>query len=113
MQFAACFIMIAWVCSLSGAMFFILNKFGLLRVTRDVEEAGADVSKHGGSAYPEQMVPANGSSGAPPRAAFALSSFGAEMSGVLWFTKHPSVMLEVARRAGTAHKMEPMQASST
>jgi len=57
-QLSACFIMISWVCTLSGAMFFALNKLGLLRVTREVEEAGADVSKHGGAAYPEQMLPA-------------------------------------------------------
>jgi len=55
-QVAAVIIMVAWVVSTSGVMFLILNKLELLRVSRDIEEAGADVSKHGGYAYPEQMT---------------------------------------------------------
>jgi len=54
-QVAACIIMIAWVATLSGIMFFVLHKLGMLRVPREIEEMGADVSKHGGYAYPEQM----------------------------------------------------------
>ena len=42
---------IFWVCGLSFAMFFPLKKFGLLRVSAEIEAAGMDVSKHGGSAY--------------------------------------------------------------
>ena len=48
--------MVCWVVTLSGILFFVLNKAELLRVPREIEEAGADVSKHGGYAYPEQMV---------------------------------------------------------
>lgn len=42
-----------WVVALSCIMFFILKKAGILRVPSSVEEDGLDVSKHGGSAYPE------------------------------------------------------------
>jgi len=42
---------IAWVISLSALMFFPLKKLGMLRVAAEVEAAGMDVSKHGGSAY--------------------------------------------------------------
>ena len=36
---------------MSFFMFFALMKIGILRVSKEVEEAGMDVSKHGGSAY--------------------------------------------------------------
>ena len=36
-------------------MFFILKAAKLLRVPPEMEIVGADVSKHGGSAYPEQL----------------------------------------------------------
>ena len=42
---------IGWVCGMSFLMFFPLKKMGLLRVSAEVEAAGMDVSKHGGSAY--------------------------------------------------------------
>jgi Amt family ammonium transporter len=42
---------IAWVVVLSLAMFFPLKMLGLLRVSAEIEEAGMDVSKHGGAAY--------------------------------------------------------------
>ena len=42
---------ITWVGSMTFLLFFSLKKFGLLRVSQEVEEAGLDVSKHGGSVY--------------------------------------------------------------
>ena len=42
---------IAWVGTLSAIMFFILKVVGLLRISAEMEAAGMDVSKHGGSAY--------------------------------------------------------------
>jgi len=50
-QLVALIIEIAWVASLSTAMFFALKMSGILRVSEEVEMAGMDVSKHGGSAY--------------------------------------------------------------
>jgi Amt family ammonium transporter len=51
---AACLALFAetvWVMLMSAIMFFPLKKIGLLRVSAEVEAAGMDVSKHGGSAY--------------------------------------------------------------
>ena len=42
---------IAWVGGMSFLMFFPLKKLGMLRVSAEIEAAGMDVSKHGGSAY--------------------------------------------------------------
>ena len=42
---------IAWVAGMSAIMFFILKAAGILRVSAEMEEAGMDVSKHGGPAY--------------------------------------------------------------
>jgi ammonium transporter, Amt family len=42
---------IAWTGGWSCLMFLPLKMAGLLRVSSDVEDAGMDVSKHGGSAY--------------------------------------------------------------
>lgn len=50
---------VAWTATTSGILFGILKAAGMLRVQREVEEAGADVSKHGGYAYPEQMAGGN------------------------------------------------------
>ncbi len=41
----------AWVMVQTGALFFVLKMFGLLRISPEEEQAGLDVSKHGGSAY--------------------------------------------------------------
>jgi len=41
----------AWVIITSAILFFPLKKMGLLRVSAEIEAAGMDVSKHGGSAY--------------------------------------------------------------
>jgi Amt family ammonium transporter len=45
------FATIGFVGTLSFLMFFLLKKIGILRVSAEVEAAGMDVSKHGGSAY--------------------------------------------------------------
>jgi len=42
---------IGWTGGLSAMMFVPLKMAGLLRVSAEIEEAGMDVSKHGGSAY--------------------------------------------------------------
>jgi len=44
---------ITWVATLSSIMFMILKVVGILRVSAEMEAAGMDVSKHGGSAYTE------------------------------------------------------------
>ena len=41
---------------MSFLMFFALKMAGLLRVPPEVEEAGMDISKHGGTAYEKQVV---------------------------------------------------------
>lgn len=56
-QFLGALIEICWVTVMSGLMFTLLKVAGILRVPADVEIVGADVSKHGGSAYPEQGDP--------------------------------------------------------
>ena len=43
---------IVWVGLTSFIMFTVLKKAGILRVSAEIEEAGMDVSKHGGMAYP-------------------------------------------------------------
>jgi len=57
-QISGALIQILWVVGMSTPLFFILNKAGVLRVPRDVEEDGLDLSKHGGSAYESNMYPA-------------------------------------------------------
>eukprot|EP00878_Enallax_costatus_P039427 GHUV01045131.1.p1 GENE.GHUV01045131.1~~GHUV01045131.1.p1 ORF type:complete len:161 (-),score=33.26 GHUV01045131.1:200-682(-) len=41
----------AWVMTLTGALFMALKFFKILRISPEEEQAGLDVSKHGGSAY--------------------------------------------------------------
>jgi len=48
---------ILWVGGLLGALFFVLHKMNLLRVKPEMELAGLDVSKHGGSAYNMEHSP--------------------------------------------------------
>mmetsp|Transcript_23616 Transcript_23616/g.64018 ORF Transcript_23616/g.64018 Transcript_23616/m.64018 type:complete len:440 (-) Transcript_23616:253-1572(-) len=50
-QIIALCIELAWVSITSGLMFAALKFSGKLRVPAEVEEAGMDVSKHGGDAY--------------------------------------------------------------
>ncbi len=45
-------IVIVWTIGLITPMFLLLNHFDLLRISRDEEIIGNDVSKHGGAAYP-------------------------------------------------------------
>lgn len=35
----------------AGALFFVLKMFRILRISPEEEQAGLDVSKHGGTAY--------------------------------------------------------------
>ena len=42
----------AWTTGLMQPFFYLLKKFGILRVPPDAEAAGLDVSYHGGSSYP-------------------------------------------------------------
>jgi Amt family ammonium transporter len=42
---------IAWIGSIMGIYFYILNMFGLLRIDPLEEEVGMDISRHKGSAY--------------------------------------------------------------
>jgi Amt family ammonium transporter len=50
-QFIEVLVIFAWVSTIMGLYFIITKKLGLLRVPAQVELAGLDVSKHGGSAY--------------------------------------------------------------
>ena len=46
-------------------MFKIINAFGLLRVTKEVEQYGLDLHEHGIPAYPEYLLTTSGSVGPP------------------------------------------------
>lgn len=48
---------IAWVCTLSGLLFFGLKMLGMLRISEEEEHKGLDASKHGGSAYNAYSAP--------------------------------------------------------
>jgi len=50
-QLVGAIIIILWVVSLSTLMFGSLKMLGMFRTPLDLEEIGADISKHGGSAY--------------------------------------------------------------
>mmetsp|Transcript_30419 Transcript_30419/g.76217 ORF Transcript_30419/g.76217 Transcript_30419/m.76217 type:complete len:445 (-) Transcript_30419:211-1545(-) len=50
-QVAAIAIILAWVGGTSTILFASLRLLGVLRVPADIEEAGMDISKHGGGAY--------------------------------------------------------------
>jgi Amt family ammonium transporter len=41
----------AWTSALMGTFFYVLNFFGLLRISQLEEEVGMDISRHKGSAY--------------------------------------------------------------
>jgi len=55
-QLVGVIIIVLWVCSLSGLLFLILKKTGMLRVDENEEAMGADIAKHGGHAYPESIA---------------------------------------------------------
>lgn len=42
---------ILWVCTMSAIIFVSMKFLGIFRVSQEEEDAGADVSKHGGAAY--------------------------------------------------------------
>uniref|UniRef100_A0A383WE90 Ammonium transporter AmtB-like domain-containing protein n=1 Tax=Tetradesmus obliquus TaxID=3088 RepID=A0A383WE90_TETOB len=50
-QVVGILVIAAWICVLTGVLFFVLKMFGKLRISPEEEQAGLDVSKHGGSAY--------------------------------------------------------------
>ena len=50
-EIVAVLIEIAWVGTLSAIMFGTLKVLGILRVSKEVEAASLDESKHGGKAY--------------------------------------------------------------
>ena len=54
-QLLAALLEILWVVTLSLIIFLSLKFAGIFRVPADEEDAGADVSKHGGSAYVGNM----------------------------------------------------------
>jgi len=50
-QIVGILVIAAWVMFHMGLLFFVLKMFGVLRISPEEEQAGLDVSKHGGSAY--------------------------------------------------------------
>eukprot|EP00201_Polytomella_parva_P022086 CAMPEP_0175039094 /NCGR_PEP_ID=MMETSP0052_2-20121109/323_1 /TAXON_ID=51329 ORGANISM="Polytomella parva, Strain SAG 63-3" /NCGR_SAMPLE_ID=MMETSP0052_2 /ASSEMBLY_ACC=CAM_ASM_000194 /LENGTH=426 /DNA_ID=CAMNT_0016300769 /DNA_START=412 /DNA_END=1692 /DNA_ORIENTATION=- len=50
-QVVGILVIAGWVCFLSGSLFAVLKAFGKIRISAEEEQAGLDVSKHGGSAY--------------------------------------------------------------
>jgi len=50
-QIVGILVIAAWVMFHAGVLFFILKMVGILRISPEEEQAGLDVSKHGGSAY--------------------------------------------------------------
>jgi Amt family ammonium transporter len=50
-QIVGLLVITAWTCFWSGALFLVLRAFNKLRISPEEEQAGLDVSKHGGSAY--------------------------------------------------------------
>eukprot|EP00775_Hariotina_reticulata_P002904 gene2904-3192_t len=50
-QIIGILVITGWVCVLMGILFFALKMLHVLRISPEEEQAGLDVSKHGGSAY--------------------------------------------------------------
>jgi len=50
-QVVGILVILAWVTAMMGPMFFVMKLLGKLRISAEEEQAGLDVSKHGGSAY--------------------------------------------------------------
>lgn len=50
-QVVGILVIAAWVMFHAGVLFFVLKMFRMLRISPEEEQAGLDVSKHGGSAY--------------------------------------------------------------
>ncbi|CAN8068497.1 unnamed protein product [Agarophyton chilense] len=55
-NFVGCLIIIAWVLVLLVPFFLVLKFTGILRISRDEELIGNDISKHGGVAYPDDTA---------------------------------------------------------
>lgn len=53
-------VILLWVGFTTGVMFYALNYFGMLRISKEVELQGMDAYEHGGSAY-EHTSKASGS----------------------------------------------------
>lgn len=51
MQILGGLAILAWSTTTSGLLFYLLSKNGILRVKKEDEEKGLDISHHGGSAY--------------------------------------------------------------
>ncbi|CAK0739452.1 hypothetical protein CVIRNUC_001167 [Coccomyxa viridis] len=47
-----CLVIFGWTFAMMAPFFYVLKLCGLLRISPEEEELGADISKHGGSAYP-------------------------------------------------------------
>ncbi|KAJ8906725.1 hypothetical protein NDN08_003214 [Rhodosorus marinus] len=52
----AILVIAAWTAALIGSLFLIFKFAGILRISPEIEILGNDVSKHGGSAYPEEPL---------------------------------------------------------
>eukprot|EP00798_Chlamydomonas_sp_ICE-L_P027924 gene27924-2530_t len=50
-QVVGVLVIIGWVCGNMVPLFYTLKWFGVLRISPEEEQAGLDISKHGGSAY--------------------------------------------------------------
>ncbi|KAI0566183.1 Ammonium Transporter [Gracilaria domingensis] len=55
-NFVGCLIIIGWVLGLLVPFFLLLKFLGILRISREEELIGNDISKHGGVAYPDDAV---------------------------------------------------------
>jgi len=53
-------VIVLWVGFTTGVMFYALNHFGMLRISKEIELQGMDTYEHGGSAY-EHKTAASGS----------------------------------------------------
>ena len=67
-QFVGSLIICAATFASAMAMFWVLNMFGLLRVSKTGELIGLDIDQHGISAYPEYVLssPASSPAGRVP-----------------------------------------------
>ncbi|KAA8497883.1 Ammonium transporter 1 member 2 [Porphyridium purpureum] len=54
-NFVGVICIICWTAGLLGPFFFVMKVAGVLRIPPEMELIGNDVSKHGGSAYPEDL----------------------------------------------------------
>ncbi|MYE67575.1 MAG: ammonium transporter [Acidimicrobiia bacterium] len=58
-----------WVLVTTGALFAVLRRYGLLRVSPQEEALGLDLSEHGIGAYPEDVLPRDARAYQPPDSA--------------------------------------------